>query len=192
MRKYTSFSNTYVETNHCFIKGFGWLLPAEIGKENIGVVIIKHDKEKIVRSLERIKCLPTNTLGREWLITPDLPNRLVTPPQRCISTKFTYELCRACRQPFRGRALYAKANLPQPPVPRWIQKYDREYLNWYVDEVSAFTKLYKNTFKKISYFTIETEQLNSPNQILKMLEFFNLEPESSIFETISSPTNQKK
>ncbi|MEK6477315.1 hypothetical protein WJR50_07270 [Catalinimonas sp. 4WD22] len=37
----------YVETNHTFIKGFGWYICSLIPQEEIGVIFIERDKKKL-------------------------------------------------------------------------------------------------------------------------------------------------
>ena len=41
----------YADTSHIFIKSFGWELPNHIPQNEIGVVILKRNKEKVVRAL---------------------------------------------------------------------------------------------------------------------------------------------
>ncbi len=60
----------YLETNHCFIKGFGWELMEHLPAEKVLVLVLKRNRQEVVDSLYRIKCTPLNRFGSEWLIQP--------------------------------------------------------------------------------------------------------------------------
>ena len=66
--------NFYVETNHCFIKGFGWFIPHYLPEDEIGVIVLNREPSKIVESPLKIGCSPLKRLGRNWIITPDKKN----------------------------------------------------------------------------------------------------------------------
>ncbi|MFA7173874.1 MAG: hypothetical protein WC340_10760 [Kiritimatiellia bacterium] len=80
----------YFESNHCFIKGFGWFLPELLGEENIGVIILKRDKTEIAWSYLRIGCSPLIRKGRKWLYTPWQKNSKVAPPTLSFSARASY------------------------------------------------------------------------------------------------------
>jgi hypothetical protein len=182
---------TYVETNHTFIKGFGWFIPEYFDEKDIGVIILKRNKHDVAKSFQRINALPTNKLGRDFIISPDLDDRIIPPPEILFSPKFTCNTVRFIRQFFRGSAYYRKAHLPTPKIPKWITKYERECLEWYVDETFALSNKYVNKFKNINYYTIENDKLNSIEEISKMMTFFNLKCSPEIDKIIGSPTNKK-
>src|SRR5690606_1487636 len=60
----------YMESNHCFIKGFGWLIPEHIDQKKIAVITVSRESSRIVDSYMRIgsTCLSEN--GRNWQIMP--------------------------------------------------------------------------------------------------------------------------
>ena len=106
IRKSDAGDTTYVETNHCFIKGFGWYISQflEVPDEQIGVIVLRRDKEDFAHSTHRIGCRPLNSVGRNWLITPDLSNRITSPPSRFgLSAKATYRLFKLLNYPFSGK-----------------------------------------------------------------------------------------
>lgn len=70
----------YVETNHCFIKGFGWFLPEFLLEERLGVIILTRKRAEIVESLLRTHCTPLTTSGPCWLITPKAKSPLCPRP----------------------------------------------------------------------------------------------------------------
>jgi hypothetical protein len=80
--KKKSASTIYCETNHSYIKGWGYLLPdAYIPQEQIAVVILRRDPEKIAQSLLRIHNVPgATTWTRTWWLTPGASSNLSAPP----------------------------------------------------------------------------------------------------------------
>ncbi|MEB3224915.1 MAG: hypothetical protein VKJ86_03830 [Synechococcus sp.] len=97
----------YCETNHSFIKGWGYLLPDTfIPQEEIGVIILKRDVQKIAYSLLRIHDIP----GRStWLLSPYQAKNLLTPSQNldCYETCLWY-----------AREIYARAEAYKKKFPK--------------------------------------------------------------------------
>jgi hypothetical protein len=82
----------YCETNHSFIKGWGYLLPDKyISQEEIGVIILRRDVDKTAYSLLRIHDVPgSSEWTRTWLLTPNADRNLSKPPNHAS----TYDLCK--------------------------------------------------------------------------------------------------
>ena len=76
-------SKIYCETNHSFIKGWGYLLPdAYIPQEEIGVIILKRDIDKTAYSLIRVRDVPgISEWTRTWLLSPNFQRNLSQPKQ---------------------------------------------------------------------------------------------------------------
>jgi hypothetical protein len=81
----------YCETNHSYIKGWGYLLPDEhIPQEEIGVIILRRDTAKTAYSLLRVHDVPgASAWGRLWYLTPGAKRNLSQPPAGANP----YELC---------------------------------------------------------------------------------------------------
>ena len=81
----------YFETNHSFIKGWGYLFPdAHAPQSEIGVVVLRRDPEKVAASLLRVRDVPGLTAwARAWYLTPNAQRDLhplsagATPLDRC-------------------------------------------------------------------------------------------------------------
>src|SRR5690606_24297034 len=69
----------YVDTSHVYIKSFGWEIPKHIPQEEIGIIILRRDIEKVAASTHRTQSGPFNDLGRDWIIYPN-GNNLLPPP----------------------------------------------------------------------------------------------------------------
>ncbi|MEM7762283.1 MAG: hypothetical protein AAF298_29825 [Cyanobacteria bacterium P01_A01_bin.40] len=74
-------SKIYCETNHSFIKGWGYLLPdAYISQSEIGVIILKRDIDKTAYSLIRVRDVPgISEWTRTWLLSPNSQRNLSQP-----------------------------------------------------------------------------------------------------------------
>ena len=74
--------HVYCETNHSFVKGWGYLLPdTYIPQNEIGVIILRRDPEKVIRSLLRLHEVPgASEWTRTWYLDPSASGNLVPPP----------------------------------------------------------------------------------------------------------------
>ena len=62
---------------------------------------------------------------------------------------------------------------------------------WYVDEVYARGLMFMEMHPDIHYYTIDVGQLNDYDQVVDMLEFFNLTPMDSLKGAVAKPTNTR-
>lgn len=183
----------YVETNHCFIKGFGWFIPQYIPEDKIGVIILKRDTSKIVKSLLRIGCSPLTPFGRRWITTPDKKDPLVQPPMIVISPQITYLLAYFLKSVFRcAKVLFRKILSRELPYPRWLINYEFRCLKWYVDETIAQKEVFKKQFPNIKFYEVNVEDLNSIEQVKNMLDYFGCKVKASMSDVVGEPTNLKR
>ncbi len=183
----------YFESNHCFIKGFGWFIPQYLPEDRIGVIILKREKSKIAESLLRIGCSPLVPFGREWINTPDMKDPLVTPPKILISPRATYQGARLARFPFRATRFLARKVLKQQlPYPQWLINYELECLQWYVEETYARAEVFKQQFPSIKYYEVNVEHLNSLESVEQMLSFFGCSGKNSLSEVVGKKFNLKR
>jgi hypothetical protein len=81
----------YCETNHSFIKGWGYLVPEVIPQEEIGVIILRRPAEQVIHSHLRVRNVPGATRwSRTWVLTPGAARDHCPPPDRADH----YALCR--------------------------------------------------------------------------------------------------
>lgn len=173
-------SKVYLETNHCFIKGFGWEIVNYIPKHEIGVIVLKRDHESIIDSYLRIGSNPFSNAGPNWLITPN--NDAITKPP---ISKNTYWFLRQVLKPY----FYFSRK-----TPFFLQSLSRKLLQWYIDETHALYKKFRVMHPEIKFYEISISQLNSHHEIDKMLRFFEIEImnlESYISTSIGKKTNLK-
>jgi len=82
----------YCETNHSFIKGWGYLIPnAYVPQEEIGIIILRRDVDKTAYSLLRVHDVPgASEWTRTWLLSPNSPRNLSQPGENANP----YALCK--------------------------------------------------------------------------------------------------
>lgn len=179
----------YFESNHCFIKGFGWFLPQYFPEDRIGVVILKREKAKIAASHLRIACTPLTPSGRHWITTPDIKNPLVEPP----TTPIIYQCARFVKFLLRGgRFLTRKIFQTEFQYPQWLTNYELKCLNWYIDETYAKAEAFKNQYPGIKYYEVNVEDLNSLEAVQRMLTYFGCTgKKESLKKILGTPTNLK-
>lgn len=175
----------YVETNHCFIKGFGWLLPKYIEDLKVGVIVLSRDREKIAQSLYRIGCSTLSYDGRHWLFTPEKDQPLVTPPGKS-SAKLAYNTFHIAWKKINGKREPAEYQSPD-----WLEAYELEALRWYVDETNALGKHYQTSFPQFSYYDTTIDELNQKDTVKALFEFFGLHLEANS-HVIGKATNLKQ
>lgn len=182
----------YAETNHCFIKGFGWFLPEYLPQEKIGVIVLKREKAKIAKSLLRVGCSPLVSGGRDWISTPEIASPRVPPPRRLGSHRVAYQVARVIKFPFRALDfLVYKLCSKRLGYPKWLTNYELECLEWYVQETYARAEVFKQTYPKIRYVEVSIEDLNSLESVQAMLRQFGLEGEPTLKDVVGKPTNLK-
>ncbi|WP_268035914.1 hypothetical protein [Algoriphagus sp. PAP.12] len=178
----------YVETNHMFIKGFGWLIPENIPQENIGVVLIKKNKTEVAKSHYRIFCSPLSIFGKLWLMFPTMKNPI---------NKFSKpEILKYRLYFFINRFLMSRYNpFKDLKLERRIFKsYELKLLEWYVEETYSQAERFRRKYPKIKVFETTIEKLNDVEEYERLFKFFKLEfkPKDSFFEKLNTRTNLKR
>lgn len=180
----------YAETNHCFIKGFGWFIPEFVQQSKIGVIILRRDPTKVIESTLKIDCSPLTSFGRDWIVTPDKKDPIVAPP-RCahLDPICSYKLMRLARLPHRGRILREKLGLGLPTVPKYIRAYEYSAVSWYLDELNAMTIKYMRSYPKIKYLETSIDELNTKDGIDRLVATFGLSKDDNIYQIMGVPVN---
>ena len=132
-KKSKNASKIYCETNHSFIKGWGYLLPdAYVPQEEIGVIILRRDIDKTAYSLIRVRDVPgISEWTRTWLLTPNVERNLSKPPDNGSP----YDLCKWYVEETYLRAEEYKKMFPRI---RYVEC-DLEQLNKYDFVLEMFT-----------------------------------------------------
>ncbi|MBC6410251.1 MAG: hypothetical protein GDA42_07315 [Ekhidna sp.] len=180
-------SKCYFETNHTFIKGFGWLIPIHYPHNELGIILLKRDQKDIIKSLYRVKCRPLSYIGYEWIMNPLMKN-----PINPVSNydRFKYRLLF-----FISKIFESKYNLFRIKIDnlRIIKQFNLKYLDWYVKETYAQASLFKKKFPNIKIYKTTIDKLNDIHEFEKMFDFFELDfsPKASFSEKLNVKTNLK-
>ncbi len=119
----------YYETNHSFIKGWGYLIPEYIPQDEIGVLILRRDVEQVVYDSIRDHKIPGRSIHtRTFQLLPGSPRNLSAPPAPATP----YDLCH-----WYINEIYLRAEQYRRMFPgiRYVEC-DLEELNDYANVVS--------------------------------------------------------
>ena len=183
-------AGVYVETNHCFIKGFGWLLAETLPNEEIGVIVLRREREKVVDSLCRIECTPATRFGRSWLITPAARNCLVPLPGPY--SRLRWWAMEAHRFLFDRRIVLAVLRRDASTRPQWMLREERRLTEWYVDETYARGDLFRDRYPDIRYADVHLDELNTEEGVVGLFSAFGLVAKPSLLDAVGKPTNLKR
>ena len=159
--------NIYIDTSHLFIKGFGWEIPKYINQEEIGIIILKRDRKKVVDSTMKVHSGPFSYFGRKWIITPRRKN-IVHPPIRYNHYILYYLLLKFFW------ILIGKNKTIKKVYPSYFKKISKKLLYWYIDETEALCQKYMIKFDRIKYVEVNLEDLNNFEGVIKIADAFDL------------------
>ena len=179
-------ADVYFESNHCFIKGFGWLLPHLLPDDSITVIYLIRDVEKIVASALRIGCSPLTPLGREWISTPDKRRPLVQPPAVLGMPRLTFLAAWWLRR-WQSRLAPPRDTALRRGGP--LHAYELDCLRWYVAETEAMAALFCRRFPAVRYLRVELDTLNDPVAVRRLLAALDCAPAPTLDACVGRPTN---
>jgi len=157
--------NLYVETNHCFIKGFGWELMHHLPQEQVTVIVLERPASEVAKSFYKMGVSPLGKRGHHWLI----------PPQPDTQTTAVWKLDPAAWQRFeratRLSRIYDGFNrkigrlLPDP-----FHNYKITLLEDYVAHLRQLTERFFETFPQVTRINATLPQLNQHTFIAELCE----------------------
>jgi hypothetical protein len=182
-------AEVYCETNHCFIKGFGWFMPQLLPEAEIGVIHLTRVRERIASSQMRIGCSPLTSLGREWVTTPDKHRPLVPPPAMLGAPRLTYVAARLAHTWLCPSAAGETDSGAWTAWRHTLREYELACLRWYVDETNALAERFRTRFPAVTYVKADVDDLNSQDAVRSLLAAFGCEAAESISDCVGRPTN---
>ncbi|WP_179315812.1 hypothetical protein [Winogradskyella undariae] len=150
----------YFESNHYFIKGFGWEIVNMFPHEQLGVVVLKRNPKKIVDSFFNIG---TSILGRgafRHLVHPFSPMASVPFESNKIWFWFKLSVMRLvflCYNMPYYLKLQTKKNF------NVFVAFQKRYLNWYVNQTVYLEQQFKSKYPNITYLTIDIDNMEDSN-----------------------------
>lgn len=193
-RALTAPNRVYAETNHAFIRGFGWLLPNFVPQDEIGVIILRRNRDQVAKSLYRIEVNAFNNGGRGWLIHANVKHKHVPLPDDIpflLPRYYYYRLLHRLYYFAKARPRLTLGIAEKRAEPRTPYEMNIKLLRWYVDEVYALAEKHRKSFPGIRYYEVETDDLNDQAKVLDMFRYFGLEPKASLGSVIGTPVNTK-
>lgn len=172
----------YVETNHCFIKGFGWLLPDMLPDLNFGIITLRRPTRNIADSYLRLNIRPLSKDGQMWLMTPKLAMR---PGVRCPGGSMSRSL-------FRTLEITSRTMQRLGVQPHWQDGLDHRYLRWGTLETRAWAKAYRERYPHFAYHSTTLSRINTPAGVRTMLQALGLPWHADIDAHLGVPRNLKR
>jgi hypothetical protein len=191
MESSQSKDEVYAETNHCFIKGFGWLLPDYVEADSIGVIGLHRDPESVRRSLSRILCSPFLPSGDQWIITPAASPRQIELPLGFRFPLLRFHLYRWLSRTIARPGIVRRLSAGRRQALPFIRRYEHALLNWYIAETEARWRLYQKQFPAIRAVDVVLEDLNTIEGVRVLLDAFELQPKSTLADVVGKRTNPK-
>jgi len=184
-------NSLYVETTQCFIRGFGWEITNYIDEKKIGVIILTRDKEKIVNSYQGAHISPLAPNGWHWLTNPRIrPQYLFLDIPKELKSGFSFYLKRIYNTFIWCFWRLKIISNMTPFQSSKLKTYEKKLLAWYVDEHIERTKAYKKQFPNIPFFEVDINELNTPEGVQKMLDFFPIKQTRK--ESLNNAIGKKK
>lgn len=163
-------STMYIETTHCFIKGFGWELPKHIDQDQLGIIILKRDHQQVVQSYLRIGCSQFTYKGAKWLLS----HRLFLRDSN-LNYRLSYTLSYIWYTLLRLLRKMGMINNERNYLPAFVKANEERFLHWYCKKSDDLTKIFMAKFPSIKYFELGFTELNNEGSIIKLLNYFNLD-----------------
>jgi hypothetical protein len=155
----------YLETNHCFIKGFGWELMAHLPPEQIAVVVLDRPALEVAKSFYRIGVNPLGKRGHHWLITPQ-PESNETAVWRMPPSEWQrFQRAQRFARIYDGINRKLGRLLPDP-----LEGYKMTLLQTYVAHIRTLTDRFFDQFPQVTRIDATLTDLNNPGFIATLCE----------------------
>ena len=194
LRHASACRRAYVETNHCFIKGFGWFLPNMMGQESFVLVTLRRDEENVLSSLTRVGCTPLTVRGRRWMMTPEKANPCLPPPRFLLSPQWDYRLLWWLRAVMNFVLRRFGVRLWEFLRKRYLARYELACTRWYIRETYAEAERFLRTFPGVQSFEVDLAELNDDARVQALLANLGLQagPETATIVGVSRNTKEGK
>lgn len=172
----------YVETNHCFIKGYGWLLPCMLPDLRLGVITLRRNSRRIADSFQRLRITPLSKDGPMWLMTPETTQPSSIP---CPGGQHKRSLYHVLRMTSWVRE---RLRLSQ----QCSESLDYQYLRWGALETRVWGRRYQQSHPHYAYHSATLEHLNTVQGVRRMLDAMGLPWHTTIAARLGIRRNLKR
>lgn len=183
----------YAETNHCFIKGFGWPLMKKMDPRSVAIIVLRRDPDKIVNSMIKVRSLPLSSTGRYYNLTPDRMNPVVPPPTLFgLTPAASYRIGKLVALPEKVLAKL-KIFLFGYPIRRYVplRRYQEKIIRWYLDETRELEKLFKIQFPDCVYIHMDIDELNDLERVMALFHCLGVECNKEDLTELGVPANTR-
>ena len=183
----------YAETNHSFVKGFGWPLIEMMDQRSVAVITLRRDPEKIIESMIRVRSLPLSSTGKFYNLTPERLNPIVLPPTLFgLTPAASYSVGKLVAVPEKILARVKKLIFGYP-IKRYVplRRYQENIIRWYLRETVELEKLFKKRFPECVYIDLDIDDLNDSEKIVDLFGRLGIEWEEGDITGVGIPANTK-
>ena len=181
----------YSETNHCFIKGFGWLIPKWLPQEEITVIVLRRNPAAIRDSLRRIGCSPFLPAGDQWIITPAAADHHVPLPEEFSFPMARFRLYRLLLRTVMRPGVSRLLTGGRRSAPPFIRRYEAALLDWYIAETDARWRAFEARFPGIQAVEVRLEELNQEAVVEALFDRLGLRPAKTLADVVGKSANLK-
>jgi hypothetical protein len=160
----------YIETTHCFIKGFGWELPKYLDQSKIGVIILRRSAEEVAASYQKIGCTQYTYKAKLWLI----PHSLFLKEHGSFSYVIKFLISYVVYFFLRMLRKLTLIESERKYLPSFLLRSERQYLIWYCLKIDDLSDRFKLAFPGVRFYELNFDELNDKNAMAKMLDHFGL------------------
>lgn len=183
----------YAETNHCFIKGFGWPLMEKMDARSVAIIVLRRDPEKIVNSMIKVRSLPLSSTGRYYNLTPDRVKPIVPPPTLFgLTPVASYRIGKMVALPEKVLAKL-KILLFGYPIRRYVplRKYQEKIIRWYLNETRELENLFKKRFPECTYIHLDIDELNDLERVTDLFQTLGIQCDEDDITGLGVPANTR-
>jgi hypothetical protein len=182
--KHTNVNNRlYVETNHAFIKGYGWEVMKFLPEEEVAVIVLERDAAEIAKSFYRIGVNPLNQRGADSLITPC---------KQGIWVMGEKELSRYKRNRIFARLFSAVNSVFGRKLPDPLKAYKLELLETYARLVQQLTEDFFIKHPSVTRVNATMEELKNTDFVKSLCHTIGVSYTKGMEEKIIAKANEKK
>ena len=70
--------------------------------------------------------------------------------------------------------------------------YQRALIKWYIDEMAALERHFRERYPQASYFEIDIEMMNAVDEMQRLCDFFGISIKIEDVGSLGSPVNLKR
>ena len=159
----------YFESNHYFIKGFGWEIVKKLPQESIGIVIIKRNSNDIINSFFMIG---VSILGNGAVM------HLINPFSQMVSEPFYKNKFLFSIKLFAMRLVVLAYNIPfffrlrKRKNLNIFEKFQKKYLKWYIEQYEYLKQKFIAEYPELFYLEIDINAMTDDEIISLFQEKF--------------------